>query len=175
MQVDETAFAMFKEQLNSHGTHHDASLQKELQNFCKKITQTSESQYMTEWLDEKYSRPLWQLGIIAMMSNKGIVMMVYGQSHQAELLTFDPPPDDPAAVALLGATGTLLSDSTLTTPQSPAEIAPVATSTPLIAAQSGEVPDLCETAAQSPYEPILAYEASAGSAFEAELASLSLT
>jgi len=216
MQVDETAFSMFKEQLNSLGTHHDASLQKDLQNFCKKITQTSESQYMTEWLDEKHSRPLWQLGIIAMMSNKGVVMMVYGQSHEAELLSFEPPLDDTAAdapaKALLGATRTLVSDSlapealgtdanvlddayvtddtdttdaTETTDAtahaqdapspSPTEIAPVAKSTALIVTQHSKAPDISETAAQSPYEPILAYEASAGSAFEAELASLSLT
>jgi len=217
MQVDETAFAMFKEQLNSLGTHHDASLQKDLQNFCKKITQTTESQYMAEWLDEKHSRPLWQLGIIAMMSNKGIVMMVYGQSHEAELLSFEPPLDDAAPLApskaLQGATDTLPSDSSAPvalgtgadvtadanatddtdttdttdateTPDatahaqdapSPAEIAPVANSTALIVTQGSKAPDISETAAQSPYEPILAYEASAGSAFEAELASLSLT
>jgi len=210
MQVDETAFAMFKEQLNSLGTHHDASLQKDLQNFCKKITQTTESQYMAEWLDEKHSRPLWQLGIIAMMSNKGIVMMVYGQSHEAELLSFEPPLDDAAPLApskaLQGATDTLPSDSTApaghdtdanvtalanatddtdntdtthatetTDAPSPAEITPVAKSTALILTQQSKAPDTSETAAQSPYEPILAYEASAGSAFEAELASLSLT
>jgi len=181
----EERFTHFKDQLNVLGTHHDAQLQGELQKFCMKIDQTPESEHMVSWLDAKYSRPLWQLGIIAMMANKGIVMMIYGQHHDAELLCLDslaeeapepeqgtdPLPDASAEGAAESEPGSV---GTGQTEEQAVEEEAVPGTTPAQPAQSAQLAQIQSMAAQSPYEPLLIPEATSNTLFEDELASLSL-
>jgi len=100
MSLEDTVNLDFKNQLELMGTTHNANLQQKLREFCSKIAVNTESEYMLAWLDKQHTRPLWQLGIIALMANKGIVMMTYGEDHDADLLGFDLPEGSEAADAL---------------------------------------------------------------------------
>jgi len=67
-------------QLKPAGLRHDARLQDVLHAFC--VTSDGPAS-IREWLAPGEPRPLWQLGVVAMALNGGIVMMTDGAEHDA--------------------------------------------------------------------------------------------
>jgi hypothetical protein len=81
--------------LESLSIRHDARLQEDLRVFCMAHAGEQGSAIST-WLSAAESRPLWQLAIIAITVNKGLVMMTDNKEYDAEILNFDPHAPIPA-------------------------------------------------------------------------------
>jgi len=89
------------DQLKLLGMRHDARLQDELRKFCGTHSVAEGSEIHT-CLDAEQIRPLWQLAIIAIIVNKGIVMMTDNKDYEGVLLSCDTqntPPDPTESVA----------------------------------------------------------------------------
>ena len=135
-------------QLKPAGLRHDARLQDVLHKFC--VT-CDEPASIRAWHVPEEPRPLWQLGVVAMALNGGIVMMTDGGDHdalhmacEADLLSALTGPAAPVPAA----------------PAAPAPAAPLATAV--------------TSDARTPYEYETDGEADGTSSFERELEGLSL-
>jgi hypothetical protein len=70
------------ELLKPAGMLHDISMQARLYEFC--VAQTAGCPApLREWLAPPAHRPLWQLSVVAMALNGGLVMMTEGAEHDA--------------------------------------------------------------------------------------------
>jgi len=73
-------------ELKSLSMWHDARLQEELRTFCKAHA-GEQGLAIGTWLSATETRHLWQLAIIAITVNKGLVMMTDNKDYNAEILS----------------------------------------------------------------------------------------
>jgi len=163
--------AAFLADIKPTGMRPDARLQQQLREFCESNAGAHPPGF-AEWLAPHEHRPLWQLAVVGIALNQGIVMMTQGHSHDAEMLQCElelgrallapAPARVHAAPARVDAAAALVQAA-------PALVQ--AAAEPLCVAPAGRAAD----EAQSPY----VYEGSsaeaAASNFERELQNLSLT
>jgi hypothetical protein len=135
----------------------DARLQQQLREFCESNAGAHPPGF-AEWLAPHEHRPLWQLAVVGIALNQGIVMMTQGHSHDAEMLQCELELGRP-----------LLALAPARVNAGPAQV--LAAAGPDSVAPADRAAD----EAQSPY----VYEGSsaeaAASSFERELQNLSLT
>jgi len=160
-------------QIKLAGLRVDAHLQTRLHNFC---VASKSSASICKWLASDEPRPLWQLGVVAMALNGGIVMMTDGGDHdalhmacEADLLSALAEPAAPCAPALPA--------PLLSAPAEPAALlsALAEPAAPHAPALPAPLPNAVDADARTPYEYGTDEDADDGSSsFERELAGLSL-
>jgi len=179
-------------QIKPAGLRHDARLQDVLHAFC--VTSDGPAG-IREWLAPEEPRPLWQLGVVAMALNGGIVMMTDGGDHdalhmacEADLLSALAEPAAPCAPALpapllrapaepAAPCAPALPAPLLSAPAEPAALlsALAEPAAPHAPALPAPLPNAVDADARTPYEYGTDEDADDGSSsFERELAGLSL-
>jgi len=77
--------AAFLADIKPTGMRPDARLQQQLREFCDSNAGAHPPGF-AEWLAPHGHRPLWQLAVVGIALNQGIVMMTQGHAHDAEML-----------------------------------------------------------------------------------------
>ena len=144
--------ALFLGDIKPTGLRPDARLQQQLREFCESNVGAHPPGFV-EWLAPHEKRPLWQLAVVSIALNQGIVMMTKGHAHDAEMLHCE-----------------LELGRALVPSVAPAPGAPAAS-----AAAAGAPEAIIADAAQSPYEFEATTAEDAATSFEKELQGLSLT
>ena len=89
------SIAFGADELRLLSMRHDARLQDELRKFCATHS-AGDGADINTCLDAEQIRPLWQLAIIAIIVNKGIVMMTDNKDYEGVLLSYDTQDAPPA-------------------------------------------------------------------------------